>query len=251
LSVRLFHRIQRWALQQADATVRFNRISCDALNAFYGSKLARRYEINPIGVTVPERSARHGNEPVVRLLSVGRLTESKNVEFAVRVLAPLRHLSWRFDIVGQGERLESARTLARTLGLADKVFCHGRQPETEPWFLNADLFLFTSRLDNSPLAVLEAMSYGVPVLGIRPDGKNYRSGIEELVEHGQTGILAGEEDDFARQLETVLQQPQSLAPLGKAARAQVLAHHTWEAHLDRYERLFESLFATRATTPSG
>jgi glycosyltransferase involved in cell wall biosynthesis len=240
LSVRLFHKIQKWAMQHADVTLRFNRMSCTMLDAFY-EQPARKYMVNPIGVDLPSETASPGARKEVRLLSLGRLTSSKNTEFALTALAKLREYPWQFDMVGAGERIEHIRKFISANGLEDKVRCHGWQPESRPWFVNADLVLFTSRLDNCPLVVLESMSYGIPVLGIRPDGKDYISGIEELIEHGRTGLLASGEVDFNRQLEAVFQQPEQLAPLGQAARSQIAEKHTWERHLDRYEEVFDRL----------
>lgn len=242
---RLFASIQKWALRAAEATVRFSEMSCRALDNYYCGAVDRRYEVNRIAVEIPRRFARPGDSSPLRLLTVGRLVESKNVEFALRELAQLRTGAWQFDIVGNGERLESIKTLSQDLQLGERVICHGRVPDTEQMFLNSDLFLFTSRIDNSPLAVLESMSFGVPVVGIQPDGARHRTGIAELVHHGQTGLLAADEDDFKTQLEWAFNNPSELARMGEAARRFVEENHTWEKHLARYEMLFDELISFR------
>lgn len=241
LSVAKFEHLQRWALSRADVTVRFTRMSCQALDDHFGHRLSSNYAINPMPISIPQHPACPLNDGIVRFVTIGRMVESKNVELAIKKLVALRQYRWRFDIVGAGERLEATRSLVKSLGLQDKVFCQGRQPETSVWLRQADLFLFTSRLDNCPVAVLEAMSYGVPVLGMRPDGETYKSGIEELVQHERTGLLANDEDDFQRQLETAIADPQQLKTLGTAARRQALEQHTWDAHLDRFEQIVERI----------
>lgn len=243
VAARLFLRLQRWAMRESNATVRFTRMSCDALDRFYGGNAARQFLVNPMPIYIPSECPPRRQAGRLRLLTVGRLVESKNVGLALNQLAGLRDLDWQYDIVGSGPELEPLKQRVRSLGLEDRVFCHGRQPETETWYRRADLFLFTSKLDNCPMAVLEAMSYGVPVLGIRPDGVRYQSGIEELVEHQHTGLLSDDECDFQCQLKAVLSDPRLLEPLRGMARQETIDRHSWDAHLDRFEHTLSEIAA--------
>jgi glycosyltransferase involved in cell wall biosynthesis len=126
----------------------------------------------------------------------------------------------------------------------DRVIFHGFQADPAPWYRNADLLLFPSQLENSPVTVLESMSYGVPALAMRGDGLQFQTANAEIVRHGADGFLADSDQDFQEQLEKLLQTPAVLRSAGKAARATVEDRYTWEQHLDRYEQVFEELVAS-------
>src|SRR5207253_2603448 len=121
-------------------------------------------------------------------------------------------------------RGELEQTAAR-LGLRERVTFHGFQPETDSWYRRADLFLFPAKLENSPLVLLEAMSYAVPCLALKADGIHYRNANAEVIRHGVNGLLAEGESDFQVQLRSALEDPAALGGLGLAARAVVEQKH--------------------------
>ena len=69
--------------------------------------------------------------------------------------------------------------------------------------------------------------------------------LAEIVRHGVDGFLADSDEDFHNQLEKLLQTPQALGSVGKAARATVEHQYTWEQHLNRYEDLFDELICAQ------
>lgn len=230
---RHFAGVQKWALNHATATMRFTKLSCDLLTRFYGFTTPPRYVVNQMPVSIPPEHARVRTEQV-RFLTVGRITESKNVQAAIAALAPLAGQKWQYDIVGEGEWLPSLKRQIESLRLSSQVRCHGRQESLSDWYSNADLFLFTSRLDNCPIAVLEAMAHGVPVLAIKPDGEKYQSAIEEMVQHKVDGLVAFDECDFHEWLRKVVVEPALLFDYAMAARQRIISHHTWDAHIAKY-----------------
>jgi glycosyltransferase involved in cell wall biosynthesis len=250
LSTRLYTRLQRWALRRADATVRFTRQGCNVLTEFYGSRVRPRFAVNPIGVDLPPDTPRPRSAGEPRLLFVGRLVRSKNLDLALRSLAELRSLAWHFDIVGDGSERPRLEALAAELGLRERVAFHGQHDRPDNWYERADLFVFPSKLESCGIVLFEAMSHGVPSLAVRADGIAYFNVFDEIIASGRTGLLANDEADFRRQLHRVLAQPALLEPLGRAAREHVARNHTWDRHLERYEQLFESLLAGPSKPPA-
>src|SRR5207244_4431914 len=87
----------------------------------------------------------------------------------------LRYLTDRracLDIVGGGEDLEPCQHLVVENGLADRVRFHGHVPRSavDEFYGRADLFVFPSFREPSGKAVLEAMSYGIPVIAANYGG---------------------------------------------------------------------------------
>lgn len=238
----VYRRLQRWALDHADRTMRFTKTACEALQQAYGASVHPRFVINPMGIELPDETRGEvSREEPARLLCLGALIPGKNIELAIRALADLRQWNWHLDIVGDGPLREELEQQVQRAGLAERIVFHGFQRDPTPYLRTADLLLLPSKSENSPVAMLEAMSYGVPCLAMRADGKEYFNANEDLIEDGHTGLLAKDEEHFVQLLEGVLCQPRQLEPLGHAAREHVARHHTWDRHLDRYEELFGEL----------
>jgi glycosyltransferase involved in cell wall biosynthesis len=86
----------------------------------------------------------------------------------------------------------------------------------------AAVTLVASRWDNQPNTVLEAMIQACPVVAVNAGG------VDELIEHQATGLLARARDlqDLSGQLRAMLQDPAAAARMGQAARTLVLARHS-------------------------
>jgi glycosyltransferase involved in cell wall biosynthesis len=245
VSTRVYEHLQMWALRHADRTLRFSQQACDALSRYYGNSVRPRFTINPMGVELPRAVERRPIVYPLKLLWVGQLIPRKRIDIALEMLAKLRQYSWIFDVVGDGLSREALERHSRGLGLQDRVRFHGFQADPLTWYRAADLLLFPSWLENSPLTMLEAMSCGVPCLALSGDGIHFHNANSEIIENGVDGFLADSDEDFLYQLERILKQPEVLRKTGDAARETITRRHTWEKHLDRYEELFSELIQER------
>jgi glycosyltransferase involved in cell wall biosynthesis len=98
-------------------------------------------------------------------LFVGRLIPLKGGAIAIEAIA--RAPDWRLVVLGDGPDRRRLERLARRLGVAERVEFRGWQPREEVWRAmreEADVLLFPSLHDESPLAVAEALALGLPVL---------------------------------------------------------------------------------------
>ena len=110
-----------------------------------------------------------------------------------------------------------------------------------PRYMNADLLLFPSKLENMPLVLLESMANGTPALVIREDGDRYRVPFSEVVEDNVIDLIADDEAGFRARLANVIANPQILDNLSANAQAQVREHYTWDQHLDCFEQHIDKL----------
>ncbi len=175
-----------------------------------------------------------------RLLFVGRIVYQKGLDLLLNALGQLKDMAWRLDLAGSGPRVEQLKEQAVSLGIAGQVRFQGWQnrsqlPET---YRQANLFVYPSRHEGMPNAVLEAMASGLPVLATRIAGN------EELVS-AETGILVPPEDPAA--LEAALRQLLADAGvrqrMGAAARRRVEEKYSWQgvaqAYLDLMRKIVE------------
>lgn len=134
------------------------------------------------------------------LLSVGRHDEVKGFPILLAACAALkaRGIAFHCEIVGDGPLRSMLEKRRRELGLENEVSLSGALPseEVEERMGRASVFVLAStrarsgNMDGIPVALMEAMAHGVPVVSTRI------SGIPELVRDGETGLLV-EPDDAA------------------------------------------------------
>lgn len=103
------------------------------------------------------------------LLQVARLDSNKNQRFLIEVAAALRARRFPFKMLlvgppGDAEYAKGLAELLRTHGLEDRVLLPGSRKDVPALLQASDLFLFPSRMEASPLAMLEAMYAGLPVI---------------------------------------------------------------------------------------
>ena len=244
IGMSLFHKLQVWAIRNAATTIRFTQTSCKMLNEYYADEVQAQYRVIPISIDIPERIEQKPLGVPIRFLSLGRLTDSKNAALLLKSLGDLIDYDWQLDIVGEGPEKENLENLATTLGIASRVRFLGRVEHVSDSYKNADLFLFPSKLDNSPLVLLEAMSFGVPCLAMKANGSTYQNANEEIIAHKEDGLLASSEQDFREILRAILKDPGVLSKLGQTARETVSHRNSWSAFCGELEKTMIEVVAT-------
>jgi glycosyltransferase involved in cell wall biosynthesis len=194
-------------------------------------------EVLPNGVPVPSDDRPIKNELVPQILTLGRLGCRKGTYDLLRAFSIVvqRDPSVRLVCAGDGE-IPEARVLARDLGIESKVDFPGwlSPDQTRGQLRRATMFVLPSYAEGLPMALLEAMSYGLPVI-TTPVG-----GIPEVVSHDETGLLvnAGDVEALASAIIELLNHPSARARLGGAARAQVTREHSLESVLRRIRQIY-------------
>ncbi|MDO8583647.1 MAG: glycosyltransferase, partial [bacterium] len=98
-----------------------------------------------------------------RLISVGRLAKQKDQATLLKAVARLP-FRWSLDLLGQGEERDALESLARILGIADRVHFRGLVDDVSERLAQADVFCFPSRWEGQGIALLEAAAANLPVL---------------------------------------------------------------------------------------
>jgi glycosyltransferase involved in cell wall biosynthesis len=186
-----------------------------------------------------ERFARP-REPVAgRILFVGRLSQQKRPDVALRILAAVRRSfpGAELHVVGGGPDEAEVRRLAEELGLGDGLRLLGRRDDIPELLARADCVLLTSDYEGCPLTVLEAMAASVPVVATRVGG------VPELVADGETGLLAdaGDVARLAASVERILGDQALAARLGAAARSRAAANFSRDRMQEQTFALYSQL----------
>ncbi len=155
---------RRWAVRRMEKVVAISGAVARYAKRNLGVREDRILVI-PNGVDTSAITSR-GDRPfhdVPHLLIVGRLEKQKGHGALFDALA---HVSppWRLDVAGTGSLERDLRERAERLGIASRVRFLGVQRDVGALLADADLFCFPSQWEGMGLALVEALSAGVPVL---------------------------------------------------------------------------------------
>jgi glycosyltransferase involved in cell wall biosynthesis len=178
-----------------------------------------------------------------RLLVCGRLAPEKNLFRLLELLEPAlrRNPTLTLHVVGDGPlRGELARAVRRRALHAQVVFTGWLDGHALVTQVAASAVTVSASLtENQPLALLESMAAGVPVVALAAGG------VGEIVRHGETGYTVdpqAEASAFAEYVERLLADAELRATMG--ARARVFAErHSATAHAARTLAAYEETVA--------
>ncbi len=167
-----------------------------------------------------------GEEPVRRkrqpslVATVVRLVEAKGLTYFLEAVASLRpeYPTVSFKVYGEGPLRDELLEYAKRLGLDGKEIFAGAfstRSELDRILRLTDIFVLPSVLEGQPLALVEAMAYGCPIVATAVGG------VPELIRHGVNGLLCppGEGPPLAEAIARLLRDADLRAALGGAARA--------------------------------
>lgn len=178
-----------------------------------------------------------GDAPLVGI--VARLVPIKAHEVFLAAAARIHAAqpAVRFLVVGDGERRQALEQQVDTLGLRAVTHFLGWRADLDRLYADLDVVVLTSRNEGSPVALIEAMAAGVPVVSTAVGG------VADVVEHGRTGWLAPMDDDagIAGHVLTVLGDREKAKAMGQAGRAAVVATYSADRLVADVEALYEAL----------
>jgi len=153
------------------------------------------------------------------LLSVGRLVPVKAHEVLVSAMpAVLKEFpNTKVGICGDGVLRGELEDQIKSLGLEGSVKLFGEQNNVAKFLFSADVFVLPSRSEGLPMALLEAMSAGLPIIATRLEG------VGEVVLEGAHGLFApvDDADGLAHVILQLLRDPSMRARMGQAAKQRV------------------------------
>jgi len=174
---------------------------------------------------------------------VGRLVPIKDHPTLLQALGrfPDGRQAPHLLVVGDGERREELQRLTHHLGLASRVHFLGWRDDLEAILGGLDVVICCSRNEGTPVALIEAMAAGVPVISTDVGG------VGDLVVHGETGWLVppGDVGALAWGIETLLGQPGLRRRLADTARPAAVQRHHITGLIHRMETLYADVLAEK------
>ncbi len=171
--------------------------------------------------------------------TVAGLRAEKNVARLVRAFAALRaRQPARLVILGDGPERERLQALAEQLGVAADVELAGYVPQPQAWLPAFDLFALSSDTEQLPIAMLEAMACGVPVVATRVGD------VPDIVPPvAQAALSAPDDAAFTAALLAAVDARAQWPAWRAAGLEQVRMHYTRERMLADWGALFDGRVA--------
>ena len=180
------------------------------------------------------RLERAGARPVVA--TVASLTAKKGHAFLFEAVARLRsqNIACTLVLAGEGPERQRLQATMERLGLTEFVHFLGSDSDVGSVLAVADLIVLPSVVEGLPLALLEAMLAGKPVVATAVGG------IPEVIVSGDNGLLVPPCDEaaLADAIERVLQSPEVGERIGARGRCTVQQHFTEAAYLRSLEAIY-------------
>jgi glycosyltransferase involved in cell wall biosynthesis len=182
------------------------------------------------------------SEPVIG--AVGALRAQKAYDVLIRAVADLRagYPGLRVLIVGDGSEEARLRASIAELGLQETVLLLGRRLDVADVLAALDVAVCSSRFEGSPLAVMEYMEAGLPIVATRVGG------VPDLIDDGVHGLLVEPENPaaLAGAIRSLLEDRERASAMGARARERRRSEFDLDVMVHNFEALYEELLAARS-----
>jgi poly(glycerol-phosphate) alpha-glucosyltransferase len=194
--------------------------------------VANPVETPPAPDPRPARAAKH-------FVMIARLELQKRIDDAIRAFALVltQEPAATLEIFGDGTLHDSLSEEIRSLGIGDSVRLAGHDPRARVALWQATAMLMTSRFEGYPLATLESLSQGCPVISY-----DIKYGPREQLTHGVDGYLVepGDLQGMADHMLELIRDPQLAARLSQGALEKA-KHHEPLALLHDWHQVIEEV----------
>lgn len=202
-----------------------------------GVDLQRFADVTPVDIEQELDAA--GSGPWLAVL--GRLEPVKGQAYLLECLALLRDrgIDFRCVLIGDGPERDALVEQVARQQLAGHVWFAGFRDNVPAWLAAIDVLVMPSRWEGLPMALLEAMALGKPVVA------HAVGGIPDVLRDGQEGLLVPPHHPqlMVQALATLIGDAPLRKQMGARALARVRAHYSAEALARAYEKLYQDAMA--------
>lgn len=181
----------------------------------------------------------NNDAPIISM--VARFEKAKGHDIAFEALSRIKHLEWQLLLAGATDTTwaKEMMTLAEILGIADRCHFVGHVENVAAIYNMTDILIAPSRREALSLTLLEASSFGLPIVATDVGG------IGEAVENKETGILVDSENPIALAsgIETLLSDNEMRSDMGNKARKRYDSLFSLAIMIDKTTSVYQSVLA--------
>lgn len=240
LLLRIYGKLDRLALRKFQRVIAVSegvqqRLLSSGVRADKVMLISNGIDLRPL--TVVERSPSQTRPYTVGI--VARLSAEKGVDLFLQAAAAIHESlpETQFVVAGDGPDRAALQKLIEELHLNDHARLVGRQENMPAFYASMDVLVLSSRTEGLPMALLEGMGSGLPVVATSVGE------IPLVIENGQTGLLVPPEDprSLAKAVIALLGDSELRYSMGERARARVDREFSAERMTEAYLRVYETV----------
>jgi len=176
-----------------------------------------------------------------RMVMVARFEPQKDHVTLIRALAGLQTPPWTMDLIGDGPLRHQMESLARELGLSDRIRFLGQRKDVAQLLAQAQVSLLVSNWEGLPLSILESMRAGLPVVA------SSVGGVGESIRDQATGYLVprGDVGLLRERVERLVTNPELRARMGAGGRCYYEQHFTLDQMVKNTLAVYQEVLGGR------
>ena len=190
---------------------------------------------NSLGI-IPQTTSSLSNKKVI---AVGRFTFQKGFERLIEAwkIVNSTYQDWRLEIIGQGEDRLMLQNKIKHLGLENVVTLQEPRKDIYEIYSDASILAFPSRYEGFGLVIIEAFSFGIPVVAY-----DCLCGPKDIITDGKDGFLVAEGDvnNMSNRIMYLIKNEDLRKAMGAAAKETSKKYYE-ETIMKRWVKLFEEL----------
>ncbi|SFR58794.1 Glycosyltransferase involved in cell wall bisynthesis [Marinobacter daqiaonensis] len=251
LKMAAFIRIGAYILRYFDAVAPLSEELCADMRRFGVPASKNRFIRNGVDLKEIDEFRRPGSEPAEHdtpcktVGFVGQMIPRKGLPDLLEAFDRLYQGddTLKLQLLGDGVQRRDLEAQAHHLASGHAIEFLGFRSDRLELMARFDLFVMTSSLEGIPRCMMEAMALGVPVVAYDIPG------VDQLIEHGVTGLLAplGDTAALASCCQQLLDSPDLTGKLSEQARKRIDEEYSAARMAREYERLFGELLSQGET----
>ena len=174
-----------------------------------------------------------------KIISVGRLDYQKGFDLLIDVFEKVTrvHPEWKLEIYGEGEEKEKLNEKIKNKNLDGNIKLNGVTIEIGKKYIEASIYVMSSRYEGFGMVLLEAQAYGLPIVSF-----NCPCGPKDIITANKNGFLCnfGNIDDMAEKIIYLIDNIEIRKNFGKKARENSL-EYSEEKIMEKWENLLQVL----------
>jgi len=199
-----------------------------------------KIEIINNGVSIPEESAKTFTNDRINITIVSRLVSHKNIEKIINAISDLNNPTINLNIIGDGPELSQLQKISSESNNKDNIIFHGKlsRDDINHIFLRSDIYIQASNYEGLPHSLLEAMSYGIPVLST-PVGE-----CKEILGNEDRGYILDlpvSKNNISLKISEIISEKNIANKKGETGKAFVTEKYNLTNSLNLYKNLFTTL----------
>jgi glycosyltransferase involved in cell wall biosynthesis len=192
------------------------------------------------GVVIPNSVVVNNNlfAPLIskKVIVVARHSYEKGIDRILQVwkIVSQKHIDWELEIYGTEDQSLQLKSLAEALTISDRVRFYDPVKDIENKYLDSAIYAMTSRSEGFPMVLLEAMSYGLPVVAF-----DCPIGPKSIIINNENGFLIpdGNIELFATKINELIEDVNLRKTIGIAAQKSMEKYN-----IDTIMKMWNELF---------